>query len=340
MSLGLLFSAHTAISLFPVVLFLAFLIYCDSFKLVPFRLILTLIGVGAMVTVAGYVSNNFAYLHFPGDFTAFSRYGSPFVEEALKAAPLVFLVRTRRVGILVDAAIAGFCVGTGFAVVENLYYLAARGEASIVIQLVRGFGTAIMHATATATFALVAISMRERRPANGSAAFALAYMSAVGLHSGFNHLLVYPMSATLMITVALPVVFVFIFHYSERSVRDWMEAGLDSKMQLLKSISSGVVLQTPAGQYLQSLRERFNGETLADMLCYLGLHGELVLRAQGTLILRETGWKVPDLDEETRERLAELKHLELLIGRTGMLVLHPLVGSNSKKLLQLAGLVR
>jgi len=76
------------------------------------------------------------------------------------------------------------------------------------------------------------------------------------------------------------------------------------------------------------------------MLCYLGLHGELVLRAQGILMLRETGWKVPKLDEETRERLAELKHLELLIGRTGMLVLHPLVGSNSKKLLQLAGLVR
>jgi hypothetical protein len=76
------------------------------------------------------------------------------------------------------------------------------------------------------------------------------------------------------------------------------------------------------------------------MLCYLGLHGELAIRAQGVLILRETGWKVPELDEETRDKLAELKHLERLIGRTGMLVLQPLVGSNSKKLLQLAGLVR
>lgn len=57
-------------------------------------------------------------------------------------------------------------------------------------------------------------------------------------------------------------------------------------------------------------------------------------------MLRETGWKVPELEEETRERLAELNHLERLIGRTGMLVLQPLMGSNSKKLLQLAGLVR
>jgi hypothetical protein len=115
MSLGFLFSPHTAIALFPVILFLAFLIYCDSFKLVPLRLILTLVGVGATMTAAGYVSNNFAYLHFPGDFTAFSRYGSPFIEEALKASPLVFLIRTKRVGILVDAAIAGRTDNTGQA---------------------------------------------------------------------------------------------------------------------------------------------------------------------------------------------------------------------------------
>jgi hypothetical protein len=72
----------------------------------------------------------------------------------------------------------------------------------------------------------------------------------------------------------------------------------------------------------------------------MGLHGELVIRTQENLMLRETGWKVPELEEETRERLAELNHLERLIGRTGMLVLQPLMGSNSKKLLQLAGLVR
>jgi hypothetical protein len=65
----------------------------------------------------------------------------------------------------------------------------------------------------------------------------LAFMAAVALHCRFNHLLVQPMSATLMITAALPVVFVCMFRYSEPSLRDWMETGLDSKLQLLNGLA-------------------------------------------------------------------------------------------------------
>ena len=40
-----------------------------------------------------------------------------------------------------------------------------------------------------------------------------------------------------MITAALPVVFVCMFRYSERSLRDRMETGLDSKLQLLNGLA-------------------------------------------------------------------------------------------------------
>ena len=43
--------------------------------------------------------------------------------SSLKALIVVVLIRTHRIGFLVDAAILGFAVGTGFALVENLYYL-------------------------------------------------------------------------------------------------------------------------------------------------------------------------------------------------------------------------
>ena len=46
-----------------------------------------------------------------GGFEAYSRYVSPWIEEALKAAVLMVLIRTRRVGLPVDAAIAGFAIG-------------------------------------------------------------------------------------------------------------------------------------------------------------------------------------------------------------------------------------
>ena len=53
---------------------------------------------------------------------------SPWLEESLKAALIVYLIRTRRVGMLVDASIYGFAVGTGFALFENFYYLATRPD--------------------------------------------------------------------------------------------------------------------------------------------------------------------------------------------------------------------
>jgi len=120
---------------------------------------------------------------------------------------VVVLIRQRRVGLLVDAAIAGFAVGTGFALIENLYYLAERSEALLFVQVIRGFGTAIMHGGATATFATVSIAMQERRPAIGPIMFLPAFIAAAVLHSTFNHLLVQPVLATLTMAVVLPVVF-------------------------------------------------------------------------------------------------------------------------------------
>ena len=55
----------------------------------------------------------------------FTRYISPVTEESLKALFIVFLLWRRRVGFLVDAAVLGFGVGAGFAVVENIDYLRA-----------------------------------------------------------------------------------------------------------------------------------------------------------------------------------------------------------------------
>ena len=71
------------------------------------------------------------------------------------------------------------------------------------------------------------------------------------------------------------------------------------------------------------------------MLCLLRLHGELALRAKGVLLLRESGLEVPPLDEATRDKLAELDQLERSIGKTGMLMLRPLMMATGKDLWQL-----
>ncbi len=106
-------------------------------------------------------------------------------------------------------------------------------------------------------------------------------------------------------------------------------------MNLLESISSGTFLGSQSGRYLQALRERFRGEELADMLCYLRVHGELAVRAKGVLLLRESGLAEPPLDAETRAKLAELAQLEHAIGKPGMLAVRPLMKATGKEIWQL-----
>ena len=121
-----------------MLLFLAALVHGDSFKLVRLRTIFELIAVGAVAAGASYYVNRFLYLPLQVSFDAYARFISPWIEEASKAAVVVFLIRTRRVGLPVDAAIAGFAIGTGFALVENLYYLISRPETSLGVHVIQG----------------------------------------------------------------------------------------------------------------------------------------------------------------------------------------------------------
>jgi protease PrsW len=328
------------IALVPVLLFLAALVQLDAYKLLRLRSVLAMVAAGAVAAGASYLANSYAYGHFTGDFRAYSSYVSPWIEEALKAALLVYLIRTRRVGLSVDAGIAGFAIGTGFALVENLYYLASRPDAALPVQVIRGFGTAIMHGGAGTVMGMISVTLYEKRPHGGVHLLLPGYLAAVALHSGFNYLLVKPAVATLATLVVLPLVVYLVFKESERNLRAWLDTDLDAKVRLLESINTGTFLDSPAGRYLQTLRERFRGEALADMLCCLRLNGELALRAKGVLLLRESGLEEPALDGETREKLAELAQLERALGRSGTLALRPLVIATRKDIWQLTLLGR
>jgi RsiW-degrading membrane proteinase PrsW (M82 family) len=329
-----------AVALLPVLVFLAALIYFDSFKVVRLRAVLLAMGAGALAATASYFVGGAIYGAMPFSFQDFSRFVSPWLEEPLKAALLVYLIRTRRVGMLVDAAIIGFAVGTGFAVFENVYYLATRPEAHAVVQVIRGFGTAIMHGGATAVFAFLAVSLAERYPDGALRVYLPGLLAAVIMHGAYNALLVWPAVATVSMLLLLPPLIYYMFERSERALRQWLESDLDSDMQLLESIASGSFPDTHAGRYLHSLRDRFSGEVVADMLCYLRLHVELALRAKGFLLLRESGFEEPPLDDETRAQLEELRYLESSLGKTGQLAMRPLILATSKDLWQIRWLER
>ena len=324
----------TLLSLLPVLVFLAGLVFLDSYKLVSLTTVVALQVVGACAAAASYVVDGWLVSHVVPDLTTLSRYVSPFVEEAAKAVPIVWLIRRHRIAFLVDAAIMGFAVGCGFALVENAYALWRVHDAALGTWLVRGFGTAIMHGGVTAAFAVVTLGIQERDETRRFTSVLPGYGLAVALHSGFNHLSGSPQFAALAALVVVPVLLMLAYHRGEQALGDWLGRGFDDDTQLLALIRSGDLPSSPAGRYLATLRRRFAGPLVADVLCYLRVFTELTLRAKGLLLMRENGFDAP-LDDEMRAKFAELRYLERTIGPTGMLSLAPLLPMRRRALRQI-----
>jgi RsiW-degrading membrane proteinase PrsW (M82 family) len=316
-----------------VLLFLGLLVFLDSFKLVSLRSVLVALVVGVLSALAGAQANGWL-LDATGLSThAFSRYVAPLVEEALKALWIILLLRRGRVGFLVDAAILGFAVGAGFALAENVEYLRGLAEPRVFLWLARGFGTAILHGATTAVFAILAKMLADRHPGRPALAVVPGLLAAASVHSLYNHFLVSPLLAAGVILVGLPLLVVAVFERSERATREWLGVGFDSDVELFASISSGQALETRLGEYLRSLKARFPGEVVADMLCLLRIQAELAIRAKGLLLAREAGLEAP-VGADVRANLLELRYLEKSIGRTGLLALKPVLRESARDVWQ------
>jgi len=304
----------------------------DSFQLVTRSAVVRSLGAGALAAVVAFAIHT-GLLHLGWDEGVVKRYVAPVVEETLKAVWVLFLIRSHRVGFLVDAGIHGFAAGTGFAVIENLYYAWALGASGVTFWLARGLGTAVLHGTTTAIVAIVSLDLSERRTGIGAAAFLPGLALGMVLHSLYNHLLFNPLLATAALLVTMPLVLVAVYEHSERATRAWLGVGLDEDVERLELILSGEERHTPIGEYLESLRHRFEGPILADMLCLLRVHLELAIRAKGILIARAAGLDLP-IDPELRARLEELRFLERSIGRTGRLAMTPMMRTRTRDLWQ------
>jgi RsiW-degrading membrane proteinase PrsW (M82 family) len=323
---------YLLVSLLPVVAFLATLVYLDSFKLVSPRSVLRAVGAGAAAALVAYLVNSTLLERVGG--VPVRTFLAPVVEEILKGIYVVYLVRTRRVGFLVDAAVYGFAVGTGFAVVENVYYWESLSDANLLLFLVRGFGTAILHGSTTTLLAILTKGLCDRHE-SVSLRFALpGLLVAVAGHLLYNSFLLHPVLQTLILLVALPGLVVVVFSRSEKATRHWLGIGFDSDVELLELIVSGEIHDTRVGRYLESLRSRFPAIVVADMLCLLRIHLELSARAKGILLARQAGLRL-EPDESVRANLEELRYLEGAVGRTGMMAVLPFLNYSSRDLWQL-----
>ena len=186
-------------------------------------------------------------------------------------------------------------------------------------------GTAVMHGGVAAIGAFISVYLSESRQWRGSRQFAPGLVAAIVLHSLFNQDVLSPAGSTAATVAGLPLIFVVVFYFSERSLHrcGWV-VSFDQDIDMIAMISSGQFKQTPQGAYLMSLNGAFPPEVRGDMLTLLHLTLELSARAKGDLMLREAGLKVPP-DPALEGHFKELKYLEKSIGPTGMLAIRPLL---------------
>lgn len=324
---------RAGLGLLPVVSFLAALVIMDSYKLVRLRLVVAVIAAGAATAGVAYWANAGLLAATGFEIDVYARTLAPLVEETLKAVVIVALVRAHRIGFLVDAAILGFAVGTGFALVENLIFLQRLADAHIAVWIVRGFGTALLHGGVQSIFAVWLLSLADRRGV-GPGVVAAPLLAATALHALFNQFVLPPVWQALAMLVLLPPLMMLVFARSERAVSGWLGDGFDADYDLLELLGSGGFHDSPQGRYLEALRAHFRGEVVGDLLCYLRLHVELALRAKGLLMMRESGIDMP-LDEPTRARFEEMRYLEATVGPTAVRALKPLLHMSRRDLWQL-----
>ena len=325
--------AQAGISVLPVLIFLFALELIDTYKLVTLGRVLRSILAGCAAAGLCYAINTGLYASgvAPG---IWARSGAPVVEEIAKAAYVIWLLRSNRVGFMVDTAISGFAVGAGFAVLENLTYIPDLSATGLVASAIRGLGTAMMHGGATAIFGTVSANMIEIRESRSIAMFFPGLAIAIAIHELYNQPWWPPVAAAVVVLVTLPAAIAFIFWRSEKLLANWLGTKLDKDIDLLQMIVSRKFSATRAGKYMRSLEKTFTPVILGDMLSYLHLSLELSARAKGDLLRREMGFPVAP-DPELPGELKELKYLESQIGRAGKRALSPLVAQSRRDVWEL-----
>jgi RsiW-degrading membrane proteinase PrsW (M82 family) len=318
----------------PVSVLLLVLDRLDIFNLIKFRTIAVLVGVGGAIAALSYFANLSVLDGFPIGHSEYTRYVSPGIEEALKAIPIVFLFATNRVGFKLDAALAGFAVGAGFSMVENAWYLdTIYSHTNLTAWLVRGFGTAVMHASSTALFAAASHEMNERKFEGDAASyhfnpllFLPGLLGAYALHSAFNHFDNRPELAMALTLLLAPLALFFILSRSERATQHWIKTDRDAHRVALEAIRSGHFAESDQGKRLKAIAARFQGAvSAADVFAYLELKMELVLHNEEAMLQVQEGDDVR-IDPANREKVERLEQMERRFGRAVLAAIAPALG--------------
>lgn len=322
-----------AVALFPVVLYIFVVYTLDNFSLVGIRDLMLLVGAGLLAAVACF---GLFRLTDPFVSERVSNSLYPILEEAVKALPLWWLARRKKIAFFIDSVICGAAVGGGFSILENVLYL-LMGNLGIGTALFRGLEVALIHMGCSAIVAVAlmfTVRLLERRHArlpvkksDITMSLFLFFVAAI-LHILHNYLHPDPLLQFVVVFGSLGGLLVWVYQYDGDMIHRWLDRGLDKQVALMMDIQQGLLGETKTGQFLLSVKENFPAEVYFDIICYVQLYIELAVAAKSRFMTREAGLDEP-LDEATRnrylEQYAEFKNLEKALGQSAKMTVAPVV---------------
>ena len=313
----------------PIIIFAVFLVWMDCFKLVKYKYIAIAILAGSISSLVSYLANNFALSYMGLDQKTVFQLVAPFIEEFFKISIILFFIKRNLTGFLIDSVIYGFSIGTGFALIENIFYYFILTDSGIQIHLVRGFGTAIMHGCTVALAAGLIHYLFNSKKLNFGISVSISFFMAYLIHSFYNSFLLDPTIQTVIIIAIFTFSILLLFNINEKNIRKWINDEFDSELELLSMLDSGKIRETKTGQYILEIKNRFSPFIVLDMICFIRLNLELSMQYKTYLMLRSNEMEIPE-DIELQSKISEYENLKKLIGKTGLSALKPVLSLDNK----------
>jgi RsiW-degrading membrane proteinase PrsW (M82 family) len=281
---------------------------------------------GLMVGVA-YVANTDLYDRI-GDYDTMVRFVAPVVEEILKAAVLLYLVRRENFTYFVDGAIYGFAVGVGFAVFENYFYLYLDEAEALSTAIGRVLSTNLMHATASAVVGS-ALGFARFQRFQGRAFLLLAGLAtAVLFHIGFNNITQSDLGQNLLLVYAAVIGFggtgfiAWIIRRGLNEQKQWIQdslAKIDRRV-ITRNEAAAVDHLADAQSVLEPLVEVYGQETAYKMEKFLVLQAQIGIKLKSIEKLNDERMRAAS-EREVESMKAEMEALRKQIGSHTMLSL-------------------
>ena len=301
------------ISVIPIIIYLIVLKLIDSFSIARWRMLAMCMAYGAAICAFMY----FILIHIVSWESAWV---SPAIEELLKCALMLWLIKSRRIQFVSEGVIYGAAVGGGFSIVENtLYTLCNPDYMTLGTALFRGLGVSVMHMGCTALSACIIQLVSQ---------WSITLFIPILIHYLHNTITFAPslkLGSVLLIFLAL---FATLFYISDRKIYRWIDFGINEYIGTLAAIRTGNFSSTRAGQYLLAVKEQFQPEIFFDMICYVQIHYELTINRQSRMLMQQAGFGselTHEQQKDIEDKQAELKALRRNIGATAWWVIQPLV---------------